>query len=131
MSITYQLEKNKDLPFAFSQAVRVGDLVFVSGQVGDDLETFEVVGDTIEEQTRQCLKNVEEILAEAGLTLDHVVRVSAYLSHPEDFDRFNKTYSEIFSKPYPARITGYVDMRDYLLEMEVIADASSVRKPAK
>ena len=74
MSKTYQLEKNKDFPFAFSQAVRAGDLVFVSGQVGDDLETFEVVGDTIEEQTKQCLKNVELILAEAGLTLNNVVR---------------------------------------------------------
>lgn len=128
MSKTYQLEKNKDFPFAFSQAVRAGDFVFVSGQVGDDLETFEVAGDTIEEQTRQCLKNVEEILAEAGLTLDNVVRVSAYLSRPEDFDRFNKVYSEIFNAPYPARITGYVDMKDYLLEMEVIAHATSVRE---
>lgn len=128
MSKTYQLEQNKDFPFAFSQAVKAGNLVFVSGQVGDDLTTFEVVGDTIEEQTAQCLKNVEMILAEAGLTLDHVVRVSAYLSHPEDFERFNKTYSEIFKAPYPARITGYVDMKDYLIEMEVIADATSVRE---
>jgi 2-iminobutanoate/2-iminopropanoate deaminase len=128
MSKTYQLEQNKDFPFAFSQAVKAGNLVFVSGQVGDDLTTFEVVGDTIEEQTAQCLKNVEMILAEAGLTLDHVVRVSAYLSHPEDFERFNKTYSEIFKAPYRARITGYVDMKDYLIEMEVIADATSVRE---
>lgn len=128
MSITYQLKKNEDFPFAFSQAVRAGDLVFVSGQVGDDLETFKVVGDTIEEQTRQCLKNVETILAEAGLTLDHVVRVSAYLSRPEDFEKFNQAYSEVFNKPYPARITGYVDMREYLIEMEVIADATSVRE---
>lgn len=128
MSITYQLKKNKDFPFAFSQAVRAGDLVFVSGQVGDDLETFEVVGDTIEEQTKQCLKNVGMILAEAGLTLDHVVRVSAYLSNPEDFEKFNQAYSEVFKKPYPARITGYVDMKEYLIEMEVIADATSVRE---
>lgn len=128
MSITYQLEKNKDFPFAFSQAVRAGDLVFVSGQVGDDLETFEVVGNTIEEQTRQCLKNIEMILAEAGLTLNHVVRVSAYLSRPEDFEKFNQVYSEVFNKPYPARITGYVDMREYRIEMEVIADATSVRE---
>ena len=127
MSITSQLEKNRDFPFAFSQAVRAGNLVFVSGQVGDDLESFEVAGDTIEDQTRQCLKNVEEILAEAGLTLDHVVRVSTYLSRPEDFDGYDKVYSEIFSKPYPARVTGYVDMKDYLLEMEVIADATAVR----
>lgn len=128
MSKTYMLENCKDFPWAFSQAVRAGDLVFVSGQVGDDLNTFEVAGDTIEEQTRQCLKNIELILNEAGLTLDNVVRVSAYLTNPEDFDAFNKTYSEIFKAPYPARITGYVDMRDYLLEMEVIADASSVRE---
>lgn len=128
MSITYQLKKNKEFPFAFSQAVKAGDLVFVSGQVGDDLETFKVVGNTIEEQTKQCIRNVELILAEAGLTLDHVVRVSAYLSRAEDFTRFNKTYSEAFNKPYPARITGYVDMKDYLIEMEVIADATAVRE---
>ena len=128
MSKTYQLEQNKDFPFAFSQAIRVGNLIFVSGQVGDDLETFEVVGDTIEEQTRQCLKNIERILTEAGLTLDHVVRVGAYLSKPGDFDEFNRVYSEVFKKPYPARITGYVDMKDYLIEMEAIADATSVRE---
>ena len=106
MSITYQLEKNRDFPFAFSQAVRAGNLVFVSGQVGDDLESFEVTGDTIEDQTRQCLKNVEEILAEAGLTLDHVVRVSTYLSRPEDFDGlFGNIQQAVSGKSY--RLCGY------------------------
>lgn len=117
-------------PLPFSQALRAGDFVYVSGQVGVDPQTREIVGDTIEEQTAQCLRNIEIILQAAGLTLDHVIKVNAFVSKPEDFAGYNRIYSEMFKQPYPARSSIQCGIGQYLVEIEVVAFAPSIRGEA-
>lgn len=121
MSKATNVPQAPQFPLPFSHAVRAGDFVYVSGQVGVDPVTREVAGPTIEDQTRQCLRNIEIILEHVGLTLDHVVKSNAYVRKPEDFPGYNRTYAEVFQQPYPARTTAPVDMGAYLVEIDVIA----------
>jgi 2-iminobutanoate/2-iminopropanoate deaminase len=127
MSKIIHVENAPQFPLPFSHAIRSGDFVYVSGQVGVDPATNQVVGNTIEEQTRQCLRNIEIILEKADLTLDHVIKANAYVSHRTDFPGYNKTYAEVFNHPYPARTTAPVDLGAYLVEIDVIAYAPSKR----
>jgi len=127
MSIIFQVAKAPQFPLPFSHAIVSGDFVYISGQVGVDPATNLVVGDTIEAQTRQCLRNIEIILEEVGLTLDHVIKANAYVSQGKDFPGYNKTYAEVFNHPYPARTTAPVDLGTYLVEIDVIAYAPSKR----
>ncbi|MCD9021569.1 RidA family protein [Cohnella silvisoli] len=128
MSKAIHVENAPQFPLPFSHAIRSGDFVYVSGQVGVDPVTREVVGDTIEAQTRQCIRNIEIILEKAGLTLDHVIKSNAFVSRTQDFPGYNKTYAEVFKAPYPARTTAPVDMGAYLVEIDVIAYAPSKRE---
>lgn len=114
-------------PLPFSHAVVAGDYVYVSGQVGVDPQTLALAGNTIEEQTKQCLRNVELILQEQGLTLDHVVKANAYIGRVEDIAGYNATYREVFRAPYPARTSVPVFLGDYLVEIDVVAYAPSPR----
>lgn len=114
-------------PLPFSHALRAGDFVYVSGQVGVDPQTRQVVGKTIEEQTEQCLRNIETILQEAGLKLDHVVKVNAYLSRSEDFPGYNQAYEKIMTRPFPTRTSVQSGIGDYLIEIDVIAYARTKR----
>ena len=66
-------------PLPFSHAVRAGDFLYVAGQVGVDPQTLEPIGG-IKEQTEQCIRNIEVILQEAGLTLDHIVKATTHLA---------------------------------------------------
>ncbi|WP_309120294.1 RidA family protein [Paenibacillus sp.] len=127
MSKAIHVPKAPQFPLPFSHAVRAGDYVYVSGQVGVEPESREIVGPTIEEQTRQCLRNIEIILEAEGLTLDHVIKTNAFVSLTKDFPGYNKTYSEVFKEPYPARTTAPVDMGAYLVEIDAIAYAPSKR----
>ncbi|CAH1211022.1 2-aminomuconate deaminase [Paenibacillus allorhizoplanae] len=127
MSKAIQVPQAPQFPLPFSHAVQAGDFIYVSGQVGVDPITQAIAGPTIEEQTRQCLRNVEIILASVGLTLDHVIKSNAFVSRTEDFTDYNKTYSEVFQQPYPARTTAPVDLGAYLVEIDVIAYAPSKR----
>ena len=89
-------------PGPYSPALRVGDFVFVSGQASIDPDTHEIIGDTIEEQTRNVLTYVEALLAEAGATLDDVVKVTTFLTRAEDYERFSAVYEEFFrNEPCP------------------------------
>ncbi|HEX8362678.1 MAG TPA: PhzF family phenazine biosynthesis isomerase [Longimicrobium sp.] len=106
---------------AYSRAIRAGDLVFVSGQVPRDLETGELMGTTLAEQTRAVLENVRRVLAAAGATLDDVVSVTAYLEEIGDWGEFNAVYREAFSAPYPTRTTVGASLHDVLVEITVIA----------
>lgn len=90
---------------AWSQAVRAGQFVFVSGIVGTDASTGALAGETIQEQTRQALTNCQEILEAAGATLDDVVEVCTLLTHPADFDGMNEEYAKWFPVDPPARFT--------------------------
>lgn len=87
----------------FSQAVRAGSQVFISGTTGVDPSTGQMAGDTIQEQTRQALTNCEAILAAAGGTLDDVVEVGILLTDPTDFAGMNEEYARWFPSDPPAR----------------------------
>lgn len=108
---------------AYSRAIRAGDLIFVSGQVPRDLETGELMGTTLAEQTRGVLENVRRVLASAGATLDDVVSVTAYLEEIGDWGEFNAVYREAFTAPYPTRTTVGASLHDVLVEITVIARA--------
>ena len=87
----------------YSQAIRVGNLVFTSGQIPIDPATGVFVEGGIKEQTRQSLSNVQAILEEAGLSMNHVVKTTVFLADMNDFADMNAVYAEFFSEPYPAR----------------------------
>ncbi|WP_138754933.1 RidA family protein [Paenibacillus sinopodophylli] len=113
-------------PLPFSHAVRAGDFVYVAGQVGVDPQTLEPIGG-IREQTAQCIRNIEVILKEAGLSLEHIVKVTTHLSRTEDQAAYNEVYAELITAPYPARITVFSGLGPYLIEIEVMAYAPSKR----
>ncbi|MGI2294526.1 RidA family protein [Paenibacillus sp. GXUN7292] len=127
MSQPIHTELAPQFPLPFSQALRAGDFVYVSGQVGVDPQTRQVAGSTIEEQTAQALRNIETILQAAGLTLDHIVKMNAFLSKYEDFPGYNRTYSEMIKQPFPTRTSIQCGIGDYLVEIDAIAYAPSVR----
>jgi 2-iminobutanoate/2-iminopropanoate deaminase len=87
----------------YSQAVKAGDLVYVSGAAGLDVSTGSLAGDTIAEQTRQALDNCKAVLREAGATLDDVVEVGVLLRNPDDFAEMNEEYAKWFPSTPPAR----------------------------
>lgn len=90
---------------AYSAGVLVDGWLYVSGQGPLDLATGEVVRGTIEEETRLTLGHVGKVLAEAGMTLDDVVKCTCHLADIKDFDRFNAVYREFFKGVLPARTT--------------------------
>jgi 2-iminobutanoate/2-iminopropanoate deaminase len=87
----------------FSQAVKAGQHVYISGLVGVDVSTGKLAGPTIQEQTRQALTNCQAILQEAGATLMDVVEVGVLLTNPADFDGMNEEYATWFRVDPPAR----------------------------
>ncbi len=107
----------------YVQAKVVGNLLFASGQIPLSHETGEIVGETIEEQTRQVLKNIDAILTEAGTDFDHVVKTTCFLSDMNDFAAFNQVYATAFPQEFPARSAVEVVRlpRDVKIEIEVIA----------
>lgn len=105
---------------AYSQAIRAGDFVFISGQGPLDPETLEVRGETVEEQTEHTLRNLEAIARAAGGSLRDVVKVSAFLASIEGFSAFNGTYERFFDEPRPARTTTGADLRNILVEIDAV-----------
>ncbi len=87
----------------YSQAVKAGGLIFVSGQAATDPATGQFVGTTIQEQTAQCLKNIEAILQAAGSSLDKVVSATFILAEPDDFKGMNEEWLKWFPNNQPAR----------------------------
>ena len=89
----------------YSQAIKANGLVFVSGQLGLKPDHAEMVGDTIEEQTRQVLDNLEAILTEAGSGMDRMVKTTVFLASLDDFQGMNSVYAERVGDTPPARST--------------------------
>ncbi len=89
----------------YSQGVRAGGLVFISGQIPVDPSTGELVDGGVGEQTRRALENLGAVLEAAGAGFDHVVRTTVYMTDISIFKEMNKVYGEFFSPPYPARAT--------------------------
>jgi 2-iminobutanoate/2-iminopropanoate deaminase len=109
----------------YSQAVKAAGLVFVSGQAGTDPATGELVGTTIQEQTRQCLKNVSAILEAAGSSMDKIVSATFILRHPEDFAGMNEEWQVWFPIDPPARQGAQlpVDVAGLRVSIAAIAEA--------
>jgi 2-iminobutanoate/2-iminopropanoate deaminase len=106
---------------AYSPGLRVGDFIFVSGQVPRDPVTGKLVGETIEEQTARVLDNLKAILNAGGATLADVVKVNAHLSDLGMFDGYNKVYSTYFPDPKPTRTTVGSQLLGFLVEIDAIA----------
>jgi 2-iminobutanoate/2-iminopropanoate deaminase len=88
----------------YSQGVKAGNFLFLSGFVGMDPKTKQLAGDTIEEQTGQAIRNCESVLRSAGSGLGDVVQVIVLLSDPADFDGMNREYAGFFPDGPPARM---------------------------
>ena len=107
----------------YSQAIRAGSLLFVSGQVPIDPATGQIVDGDIAAQTHRVFQNISEILKAGGATLDHVVRTTVFLADMNDFAAMNEVYADYFSAPAPARATVQVSRlpRDARIEIDVTA----------
>lgn len=107
----------------YSQAIRAGSLLFVSGQVPIDPATGNLVEGDIAVQTRRVFDNIGAILEAAGASFDHVVRTTVYLADMNDFAAMNEVYGTYFSSPAPARATVQAARlpKDARVEIDVIA----------
>ena len=107
----------------YSQAIIGGGMVYVSGQIPIDPATGELNTGSIEDQTRQVLKNVAAVLEAAGSSMDKVVKTTVFLQSMDEFSRMNQVYGEGFKAPFPARATVQVARlpRDVRVEIEAIA----------
>lgn len=107
----------------YSQAVRVGDFVFLSGQLPLNPQTGEIVSDDIKAQTQQVLENVQSVLIAAGSSLNQAVKVGVFLKNMNDFAAMNEVYAKYFGESLPARVTVEVARlpKDVLVEIDAIA----------
>lgn len=107
----------------FSQAVKIGGTVYVSGTVGIDPKTNQMAGSTIQDQTRQALVNCENILRAAGATLENVVEVHVLLARPDDFAGLNEAYAKFFPADPPTRAVGKlgVELPNVLVSIKLTA----------
>ncbi|MER3475138.1 MAG: reactive intermediate/imine deaminase [Armatimonadota bacterium] len=124
--MTRQPISTSDAPPAigpYSQAIRAGNLLFVSGQIPLDPQTGEMVGTTAAEQVRQVLNNLQAILQAAGTSLENVVKTTIFLTDLGQFTAVNAVYAEFFPQNPPARSTVQVSAlpRGALVEIEAIA----------
>ena len=107
MSTQLHYPRKADTPVShlpFSPAVRVGDLIFVSGQASVDA-AGKIVPDTFDGEFRRSIENMRKVLETAGSDLKHVVQTRNYVRDPAHVARYNELYREVFSAPYPARTT--------------------------
>ena len=115
----------------YSQAVRVGDLVFTAGQPGIDPRTGQVAGDTFEAQARQALANLGAILEDAGSRLERVVKVTCFISDAGAFGTLNALFEEFFPGNPPVRSTPVISLpRGLLFSIDAIAVAERPARPS-
>ena len=107
----------------YSQAVKAGGMLYISGQLPLDPSTGEFAASDIAGQTRQCLANVQAVLAQAGLTMENVVKTTVFLQDMNDFAAMNEVYATFFPGEPPARSAVEVARlpKDALVEIEAIA----------
>ena len=107
----------------YSQAIDCGDSVYCSGQIPLDPQTGAVVEGGLEAQAHQMFRNVKAVLAEAGLSLQNVVKTTVFMTDLGQFGALNAIYAEYFAEPYPARSCVEVSAlpKGVLVECEVIA----------
>jgi 2-iminobutanoate/2-iminopropanoate deaminase len=123
--VTRQIIRTSDAPSSalFSQAVKVGSSVYLSGIVGIDPKTNQLAGSTIQDQTRQALMNCENILRAAGANLENVVEVQVLLAKPTDFAGLNEEYAKFFPTDPPARAVSKlgVELPNVLVSIKMTA----------
>ncbi|MFM8315554.1 MAG: RidA family protein [Deltaproteobacteria bacterium] len=107
----------------YSQGIKSGGFLFISGQIPLDPKSGTVVGSTIEAQTEQVMKNLAAILASQKMGFEHVVKTTVFITNMGEFPRFNEVYAKFMKSPYPARATVEVGRlpKDVLVEIEAIA----------
>lgn len=107
----------------YSQAVRSGNLLFISGQIPIDPATGNLISGDIATQTRRVFENIGAILQAAGASFDHVARTTVFLADMGDFAAMNEVYAGYFSSPAPARSTVQAARlpKDARIEIDVIA----------
>jgi 2-iminobutanoate/2-iminopropanoate deaminase len=108
---------------AWSQAVKAGGFVFISGQGPFDPTTGAVVGTTIQEQTAQCLRNISAVLAAAGSSLEKVVSATFIMADPNDFAGFNEEWVKWFPTDPPARQGAKLPITGFKISIAMIAEA--------
>ena len=122
-----QIIRTSDAPSSalFSQAVKVGPMIYLSGIVGIDPKINQLAGTTIQEQTRQALLNCDNILRAAGAKLENVVDVHVLLAKPGDFAGLNEAYAKFFPIDAPARAVGKlgVELPNVLVSIKLTAVA--------
>lgn len=121
--------KQEDENLLFSDAVRVGTTLFLSGQIGLDTKTGKLVAGGIQAETEQTLVNIEKTLHSMGYLKNDVVKCTVMLTDMNDFKKFNEAYKTFFSAPYPARSTFSVSalpFKNAKIEIECIATKNSI-----
>lgn len=107
----------------YSQAVRLGNILFTSGQIPLDPVSGEIVGDDIEAQTERICLNLKAVLDEAGTGFENVIKTTCFLSDMADFGKFNEVYAKYFvSKPARSCVAVKTLPKNVLAEIEVIAE---------
>jgi len=109
----------------YSQAIKAGNTLYISGQIPFVPETMQVVSEDIKEQTKQCLENLKSILEEAGMSLKDVVKTSVFIKDMNEFAAINEVYASYFTDNKPARACVEVARlpRDVRVEIEAVAVA--------
>jgi 2-iminobutanoate/2-iminopropanoate deaminase len=107
----------------YSQAIRAGDLLFLSGQIALDPATGQMVEGDVAAQTRRVMENLSAVLKSAGLSFANVVRTTIYLADLSDFAKVNDAYGAFLQEPFPARATVQVARlpRDARVEIDAVA----------
>jgi len=123
--MTRQVIRTSDAPTSplFSQGIKVGSTIYVSGIVGVDPKTNRMTGSRIQEQTQQALRNCQAILRAAGAELENIVEVLVLLARAEDFSGFNEEYAKFFPTDPPTRAVAKlgVDLPNVLVSIKVTA----------
>ena len=113
----------------FSPAIQAGDFVYVSGQASVDRETGAVISGTFEEEVRRSIDNLKIILESAGLSLDHVINVKAYVAKEDDLKLYNSIYAEYFNHPVPTRSTTVNVLPSFIkFELDCVAYSPQTRQ---
>lgn len=107
----------------YSQAVKAGQMVFVSGQIALDMESGQMIQDSISAETERVMNNIKAVLNRAGLEMHQIVKTSIFLKDMNDFVAVNEIYSNYFENNFPARETVEVSRlpKDARVEISVIA----------
>jgi len=124
---TIQTEQAPAAIGPYSQAIRIGDFLYTSGQIALDPESGIFLSGEIEEETEQTLKNISAILQAGGVNFENVIKTTVYLSDLNDFTRMNQVYEKYFSKNKPARACVQVAAlpKGARVEIDAIASCSS------